>query len=91
VDEIFLELGLYHDKKLSSNQLKLLDISNEQFLSGDYCGKTLSDARAELFVLLNGIHDDELEEHIIKNYKSLQKYRKELLNQVKQEVIKEIK
>jgi len=79
VTEKLLDLGVKEGCEMSESQLILLDIQEEQ--KGDFrtltLGKELSDARAELFVLLSGVEDKEIQERIIANYKALQKFRKE--------------
>lgn len=79
VNEAFLSLGVNDPKKISDNQLILLDIDlDKKDMWYDLAlGKHISDARAELFVLLNGISAKTNQEKIIKNYKALQKFRKE--------------
>jgi len=79
VTETLLNLGVDEGKEINESQLVLLDIkedekSNWRELS---LNKQLSDARAELFVLLNGVEDKEIQDKIIFNYKALQKFRKE--------------
>ena len=80
VTEALLDLGLNKDGEINEQQLVLLDIKEEmksQFRELSL-GKELSDARAELFVLLANITTKKARETIIKNYKALQKFRKEL-------------
>jgi ribonuclease HI len=79
VTEKLLDLGVGDAKEPNESQLVLLDVNEDdksqwRALS---LNKQLSDARAELFVLLNGVEDEEIREKIIFNYKSLQKFRKE--------------
>ena len=79
VTQKLLNLGVDDDKDINESQLVLLDIkeqdkSNYRELS---LNKQLSDSRAELFVLLNGVDDKEIQEKIIFNYKALQKFRKD--------------
>jgi ribonuclease HI len=79
VTEELLKLGVDADKDISESQLVLLDIKEDEKsqwreLSMD---KQLSDARAELFVLLNGVEDKDIQDKIIHNYKTLQKFRKQ--------------
>ena len=86
VTEALLDLGVNEDENINDSQLTLLDIKEsykEQWRDLSL-GKKLSDARAELFVLLNGITDDEIREKIIFNYKALQKFRKEESSAVKE-------
>jgi ribonuclease HI len=79
VTEKLLNLGVDEDKEINESQLVLLDVKDDEksgwrALSID---KRLSDARAELFVLLNGVEGKEIQDKIIFNYKALQKFRKE--------------
>jgi len=76
ITKTFLELGI--DKDISDNQLKLLDIDLDKRDSWreSALGKNISDARAELFVLLRGISAKTNQDKIIQNYKELQKFRK---------------
>lgn len=86
IDKEFLSLIT---SKLSKNQLILLDVKSEAELES-VIGKEISDARAELFVLLDGISDESLQEKIIANYKKVQAHRKALKEVVvtpKQEII----
>ena len=78
ISEDFLSLGVNDPSEISDNQLKLLDIDVSQKSSWyeTALGKNISDARAELFVLLKGITTKVNQEKIIKNYKALQKFRK---------------
>ena len=81
IDETFLSLGVDEGSQISDNQLTLLDIDLKQKDTWYEIslGKTISDARAELFVLLKGISTKSNQDKIIKNYKALQKFRKESL------------
>ena len=74
-----LGLGVGEDKEMNESQLVLLDLKEgeESQWRSLSLNKQLSDARAELFVLLNGVEDKEIQEKIIFNYKALQKFRKE--------------
>jgi len=77
VTETLLDLGVKPGDEINEQQLILLDIKEEmksQFKELSL-GKKLSDARAELFVLLSGIKTKKARETIIKNYKALQKFR----------------
>jgi ribonuclease HI len=79
VTEKLLNLGVEEGKDINESQLVLLDIKEDEkslwrTLS---INKQLSDARAELFVLLNGVEGKEIQDKIIFNYKALQKFRKE--------------
>lgn len=80
VNESFLALGVQDPSDISDNQLVLLDIDPEQKDQWVELalGKSISDARAELFVLLKGISTKSNQDKIIKNYKALQAFRKEL-------------
>ncbi len=75
-----LNLGVDGDEEINESQLLLLDIKKEEE-QGEWrssaLGKELSDARAELFVLLHNINDPDTRDTLIQNYKSLQKFRKE--------------
>jgi len=79
VTEALLELGI--DKKGAVNEEQLillgLDLSNKEDYIALSLGKELSDARAELFVLLGDIKAKTSRKTIIANYKALQKFRKE--------------
>ncbi len=74
-----LNLGVDEESDINESQLILLDISEceKDKWKGLALGKELSDARAELFVLLNGIDSKEIQDKVIQNYKALQKFRKE--------------
>lgn len=72
IDKEFLNLV---NSEFSEKQLTLLDIKAKSELEGAL-GKEISDARAELFVLLDGIEDEALQEQIITNYKKVQSHRK---------------
>ncbi len=79
VTELLLSLGVDDKVQISESQLILLgleadDKSQYKILS---LGKQLSDARAELFVLLRGVDGKDIQDKIISNYKALQKFRKE--------------
>jgi len=77
VTKEFLELGVKTDTDINDSQLILLDIDeNEKAQWVEMAlGKQLSDARAELFVLIGGIKAKVARDRIIKNYKALQKFR----------------
>ena len=78
VTEELLELGLDKSGAINAEQLLLLGLQesdSENFLALSL-GKELSDARAELFVLLANIKAKTSRKSIIKNYKALQKFRK---------------
>ena len=78
ITEEFLALGVDESSDISDKQLTLLDIDHSE--REDWytiaLGKNISDARAELFVLLKGITTKVNQEKIIKNYKALQNFRK---------------
>ena len=78
VSEAFLSLGVDEPSKISDNQLKLLDIdvAQKERWYELALGTSISDARAELFVLLKGITTKVNQDKIIRNYKALQKFRK---------------
>lgn len=78
VSEEFLSLGVDNPLDISDNQLILLDIAldKKELWFELALGKNISDARAELFVLLKGISAKTNQDKIIKNYKALQKFRK---------------
>ncbi len=78
VDEGFLSLGADDPSEISEKQLLLLDIdvSQKALWRELALGKEISDARAELFVLLKGITTKANQERVIKNYKALQAFRK---------------
>jgi len=82
VSEEFLSLGVNDPAEISENQLILLDIDpDKKALWFELAlGKKISDARAELFVLLKGITTKSNQDKIIKNYKLLQKFRKDSLS-----------
>ena len=91
VTQELLDIGV--ENEINESQLILLDIPTEQ--KDDWqklaLGKELSDARAELFVLLNGVEDSETQERVITNYKALQKFRKNIdIPEVKSEPKKKI-
>ena len=87
VTEALLTLGVDSNSDINESQLILLDIKeDDKALFRELAlGKELSDARAELFVLLGGIKTKVARERIIKNYKALQKFRlgQQPLEQVK--------
>ena len=62
-----LELGVEDSKEINESQLVLLGV--EESDKADWIalslGKQLSDARAELFVLLRSIEDKEIQEKVI--------------------------
>ncbi len=78
VTESFLSLGVKNLSDISDNQLILLDIDlDKKNLWFELAlGKNISDARAELFILLKGISAKTNQDKIIQNYKTLQKFRK---------------
>lgn len=72
-------LGVDEGEEINESQLILLDVDESQKSQWRdlSLNKQLNDARAELFVLLNGVGEKEIQEKIIANYKALQKFRKE--------------
>jgi len=75
--QTLLNLGVDEGSEINKSQLILLEVEQsdrEEWMTLSL-GKQLSDARAELFVLLNGVNDKKLQEKIIANYKALQKFR----------------
>jgi ribonuclease HI len=89
VTKTLQNLGVDEGEEINESQLILLDVdesekSNWRDLS---LNKQLNDARAELFVLLNGVGEKKIQEKIIANYKALQKFRKE--GSVEQVVVEE--
>jgi ribonuclease HI len=77
VNEEFLSLGLEEARDIGENQLILLGIDpDKKALWRELAlGKNISDARAELFVLLKDISSKKDQERIIANYKALQSFR----------------
>lgn len=77
VTDALLDLGVKEKEEINEQQLILLDIKEDD--KADFrvlaLGKELSDARAELFVLLSSIKTKKARETIIANYKALQKFR----------------
>lgn len=77
VTQTLLDLGVKDKEEINESQLILLDISKAQ--SSQFrdlaLGRELSDARAELFVLLSGIDDATTRDKVISNYKALQNFR----------------
>lgn len=73
-----LDLGLSKNLEINESQLILLDIDIDEKDKVEelVIGKQLSDARAELFVLLKDIKDKKIQDIIINNYKNLQDFRK---------------
>lgn len=78
ITKAFLALGVDEPSLISDKQLTLLDIDHSERENWYELalGRTISDARAELFVLLKGIKTKANQERIIKNYKTLQHFRK---------------
>lgn len=78
ITESFLSLGVDKPSDISDNQLILLDIDldKKELWFELALGKSISDARAELFVLLKGISAKTNQEKVIKNYKALQSFRR---------------
>ena len=79
VTEALLNLGVKENEEINEQQLILLDVKEEdkENFPESVLGKQLSDARAELFVLLSDIKTKKARETIIANYKALQKFRQE--------------
>ena len=79
VTETLLNLGVDNNSEINEAQLILLGLkeSDKEEWIALSLGKQLSDARAELFVLLANIKTKKARETIIANYKALQKFRKE--------------
>ena len=77
VTETLLNLGLDNNSEINESQLILLGVeeSDKEDWIALSLGKQLSDARAELFVLLSNIKTKKARETIISNYKALQKFR----------------
>lgn len=86
VSKALLKIGV--DEEISESQLILLGVDEEKWKESAL-GAELSDARAELFVLLNGVENKALQEKIIVNYKALQKFRKEKPAVVEEVVVQE--
>ncbi len=91
VTEALLALGLDKSGAINAEQLVLLGLGEsdaENFVALSL-GKELSDARAELFVLLANIKAKTARKSIIANYKALQKFRKSdtTSTEVKEEVV----
>ena len=78
VTEELLTLGVDKKDEINEEQLILLglELSNKEDFIALSLGKELSDARAELFVLLRDIKAKTPRKTIIANYKALQKFRK---------------
>jgi len=78
VTEALLELGVDKKGEVNEEQLILLGLtlSNKEDFIALSLTKELSDARAELFVLLRDIKAKTSRKTIIANYKALQKFRK---------------
>jgi ribonuclease HI len=78
VDGDFLSLGVDDPSEISENQLLLLDIdlSQKALWQELALGREISDARAELFVLLKGVTTKANQQRVITNYKALQAFRK---------------
>jgi ribonuclease HI len=77
INETFLSLGVDDAGDIGENQLLLLGIEadkKEQWYER-VLGSKISDARAELFVLLKGIVAKKDQERVISNYKALQRFR----------------
>ena len=80
VTQTLLNLGVKDNEDINESQLILLDIQVDDISQWKDLAldKELSDARAELFVLLSSIKTKKARETIISNYKALQKFRKSL-------------
>ena len=91
VTKILLDLGV-KDTEINESQLTLLGVeeSERENFRELSLGKELSDARAELFVLLCGVKEKALQEKIIQNYKNIQEYRKNPPLMQKREEVQEI-
>jgi len=78
INEEFLSLGLKNSSKISDAQLTLLgvDLEDKEHFKEHSLGTTISDARAELFVLLKDITAKTNQDKIIANYKAIQNFRK---------------
>jgi len=74
----FLALGLAKNSHPNEAQLTILSLTSENIENYEVLslGKELSDASAELFVLLKGIKAKSNQEKIISNYKAILKFRK---------------
>ena len=78
VTKRLLDLGMDENGEINDSQRILLDVEKGDKKSVQKAlGKELSEARAELFILLCGVEDKALQERVIANYKALQKFRKE--------------
>jgi ribonuclease HI len=77
VTKKLLDLGVNEDEVINDSQRILLGLENNEVLDWREVSlnKKLSDARAELFVLLKGMDDTKIQQSIITNYKTLQKFR----------------
>ena len=77
VNETFLSLGLEEGDDIGDVQLVLLgiELDKKECWRENALGINISDARAELFVLLKGIDAKEDQEKVIANYKALQRFR----------------
>jgi len=90
VTEVLLDLGVSEGEEPNNSQLILLGLEESEKTQWRELAlnKELSDARAELFVLLKSIKAKTTQNKIIENYKALQKFRldqKEDSSPVKQE------
>jgi len=92
INEQFLALGLSDFSKISDKQLTLLDIdvTDKEHWQQKALGKSISDARAELFVLLKDITTKANQEKIIKNYKALQAFRKAAMTSEPKKDVEEV-
>ena len=86
INKEFLELGIAKGDEINEKQVILLDLNPQEMSQWQekVMGKNISDARAELFVLLRGINTKTNQEKIIQNYKDLQSFRNQDSNPVKE-------
>ena len=89
VSQNFLELGKDENGDINASQALLLDVDKSQSWEESVLAKQISDARAELFVLLRGVDDKQTQDRVIENYKKIQKFRKGEYDAVALEVKKE--
>jgi len=75
INKELIALGYGADKALNDSQFLLLDIEKEEDIQASL-GRCISDARAEIFILLSDIKDKTIRDKIISNYKSVQSFRK---------------
>lgn len=79
VTKEFLDLGINKGEEINDSQITLLGLDEDEIQNYrvSALGKELSDARAELFVLLKGMKAKTTQKKLIENYKALQKFRAE--------------